>query len=97
VNTNFNPCMRPGGRDGSGAAHRVRNARKKMRLSAKNRRAALTAELRPDYCVGISICEKPMVLTVRKDGVRGGSHCGPCVKLLSNAYTRDGGLYGVPL
>ena len=35
------------------------------------------------YCVGISICEKPMVFTERRVGVRGGNQDGPFVNVVS--------------
>jgi hypothetical protein len=35
------------------------------------------------YWVGRISCENPMVLTERNDGVRGGKHAGPRVKLVS--------------
>ena len=35
------------------------------------------------YWVGRISCENPMVLTERNDGVRGGRHAGPRVKLVS--------------
>jgi hypothetical protein len=43
------------------------------------------------YWVGNSSCENPIVFTERNDGVLGGSHCGPSVKLLSKVYLREGG------
>jgi hypothetical protein len=47
------------------------------------------------YWVGNSSCENPIVFTERNEGVRGGSHCGPSVKLLSNVYLREGAWYTV--
>jgi hypothetical protein len=58
-------------------------ARKKKRLPRGTGAADCAAGYECCYWVGRTSCENPMVLTERNDGVRGGRHAGPRVKLVS--------------
>jgi hypothetical protein len=57
--------------------------RKKKRLPGGAGAADCAAGYECCYWVGRISCENPMVLTERNDGVRGGKHAGPRVKLVS--------------
>ena len=66
----------------SDAAQRIRPAQKE---AAPGRYGSRLLRCGCDNCywVGRISCENPMVLTERNDGVRGGRHAGPRVKLVS--------------
>jgi hypothetical protein len=63
--------------------HSAFDQRKKK--TAPGRRGSRSLRCGYDNCywVGRISCENPMVLTERNDGVRGGRHAGPRVKLVS--------------